>query len=483
MVLHWLHLSVLVLGLALPSFASFENTAIVRSIDLGGSLVHTTTTYAVRALEDGSDVYVFALSEDEQKKTSWIEAKAKGQTKPLNLENHGLSKDSTYYYSVVLPKTLGVNQTANLVLETVQTHATTPLPAQAAQNDLQSLVYDTGLFVLSPYNTLVQRTKVRTASSSVISFTNPDGIDAFAGDSVATKSASGTTVTYGPYNNLPKSSTLDFINDHQQIVSIHYYYDYPVLAISKLVREAEVSHWGANLNIQDTIHLHNAGPTLKGHFSRLLHQTQVFNQRVAAHILTQFAFHLPAGIHDAYYYDLVGNVSTSNLRVAKTPQKGAIATQQSFLELKPRYPIMGGWNYSFTLGYDSDLADSARYDAKGDRYIVAVPVMSLLVGAVVEDADIKIVLPEAATDVEVFPPFPSVTDSVTTHTTYLDTVGRPTVFLHYDNLTDKHMGTIYVSYKVPVSAHLKKPVAVTTAFLGLFALAFAWKRVDLRLQK
>lgn len=68
---------------------------------------------------------------------------------------------STYYYSVVLPKTLGVNQTANLVLETVQTHATTPLPAQAAQNDPQSLIYDAGLFVLSPYNTLVQRTKVR----------------------------------------------------------------------------------------------------------------------------------------------------------------------------------------------------------------------------------------------------------------------------------------------------------------------------------
>lgn len=138
-------------------------------------------------------------------------------------------------------------------------------------------------------------------------------------------------------------------------------------------------------------------PRLKGHFSRLLHQTQAFNQRIAAHILTQFALHLPAGIHDAYYYDLVGNVSTSNLRIAPSPQKGALTTQSSFLELKPRYPIMGGWNYSFTVGWDAPLADSARYDAKEDRYIVGVPVMNLLVGAVVEDVDIKIVLPEAAT--------------------------------------------------------------------------------------
>lgn len=71
---------------------------------------------------------------------------------------------STYYYSVVLPKALGVNQTVNLVLETVQTHATTPLPAQASQSDHQSLIYHAGLFVLSPYPTVVQRTKVKYVS-------------------------------------------------------------------------------------------------------------------------------------------------------------------------------------------------------------------------------------------------------------------------------------------------------------------------------
>jgi oligosaccharyltransferase complex subunit alpha (ribophorin I) len=101
----------------------------------------------------------------------------------------------------------------------------------------------------------------RTSSSEIISFTRPESIDAFVADSAATKAASGTTVTYGPYNNIPRSSNLDFINEHQQIVTIHYFYDYPVLAVSKLTREAEISHWGANLNIQDNIHLRNVGPT------------------------------------------------------------------------------------------------------------------------------------------------------------------------------------------------------------------------------
>jgi oligosaccharyltransferase complex subunit alpha (ribophorin I) len=129
----------------------------------------------------------------------------------------------------------------------------------------------------------------------------------------------------------------------------------------------------------------------------LLHQSQAFSRRISPHTITELALHLPPGIHSAYYYDLIGNVSTSHLRVAPSPKKGAVSSQHSLLELKPRYPLLGGWNYSFTLGWDSPLADSARWDAKQGRYIVGVPVMTLFVGAVVEDADVKIILPEAST--------------------------------------------------------------------------------------
>ena len=68
---------------------------------------------------------------------------------------------ATYYYSVALPNALDTNQTANLVLETVQTHATYPFPPEAAQDGRQAVKYDTELLVLSPYKTLVQRTKFR----------------------------------------------------------------------------------------------------------------------------------------------------------------------------------------------------------------------------------------------------------------------------------------------------------------------------------
>lgn len=104
-------------------------------------------------------------------------------------------------------------------------------------------------------------------------------------------------------------------------------------------------------------------------------------------------------------------------------------------------------------------------------------------------------------DVEFFPSFLPVESGFSTHTTYLDTVGRPAVFLKYTQLTDRHSGTVYVSiisscsldhgliaiyqvaYKVPFSAHLKKPLAVATAFMGLFVVAFAWKRFDPSIEK
>lgn len=70
---------------------------------------------------------------------------------------------------------------------------------------------------------------------------------------------SGATITYGPYNNVPGSTNKDFVADHQKRISVHYAYDLPLLEIPTMKRAAEISHWGSNLNIEDKIHLYNAG--------------------------------------------------------------------------------------------------------------------------------------------------------------------------------------------------------------------------------
>ncbi|KIJ70571.1 hypothetical protein HYDPIDRAFT_172361 [Hydnomerulius pinastri MD-312] len=486
MLRRWRTLPLLLAGSLLPSFSlagpAFENTAIVRSIELGGSLVHVSTTYAVKALEPGQTVYRVALGKDEREKTSWIEAKVKGQTQPLQIVELGEDETSTgHLLAVTLPKKLSVNGTVNLVLESIQAHATHPHPASAAQTDPQLLKYDTDLFILSPYTTLVQRTKVKASSPNILSYSTPEAVDEFVRDGAVTKS--GATITYGPYHNVESSMDSEFLSKYQQPVSVHYGYDYPVLEVTKLERSVEISHWGSNLNIEDKIDLHNAGPTLKGHFSRLEHQSQNYFGRLSSHILAGLTLHLPPGVTNAYFYDLNGNVSTSNLRASPSVAKTSKANQYSILEMRPRYPVMGGWNYSFTLGFDTPLQDSVSWDAASEKYIVGVPVMTHVPGSVVDEAEVKIVLPEGATDVEFISPFPALSSTVSTHVTYLDTTGRPAISLTYKDLTDKHTELIYVSYKVPLSAHLKKPIAVGTAFLSLFLFGFTARRVDLRLHK
>lgn len=86
----WLRLPVLALAILSSTLVSslphsFENTAIVRTVDLGGSLVYVATTYAIRALEDGAKQYVVSLGEKEAQAVSWLEAKLKGQSEPLKV--------------------------------------------------------------------------------------------------------------------------------------------------------------------------------------------------------------------------------------------------------------------------------------------------------------------------------------------------------------------------------------------------------------
>jgi oligosaccharyltransferase complex subunit alpha (ribophorin I) len=98
----------------------------------------------------------------------------------------------------------------------------------------------------------------RSPSPNIISYSTPEGVDGFVRDDSVIKS--GPSITYGPYHNVEPSVNSEFLSKYQQPIFVHYNFDYPVLEITKLERSAEISHWGSNLNIEDKINLHNAGP-------------------------------------------------------------------------------------------------------------------------------------------------------------------------------------------------------------------------------
>lgn len=72
--------------------------------------------------------------------------------------------------------------------------------------------------------------------------------------------------------------------------------------------------------------------------------------------------------------------------------------------MKPRYPLLGGWNYSFTLGWDAPLEHSTSYNKATGQYTVEIPIMTLIPDAVVGDAELQVILPEGATCVFIQPP-------------------------------------------------------------------------------
>jgi oligosaccharyltransferase complex subunit alpha (ribophorin I) len=125
---------------------------------------------------------------------------------------------------------------------------------------------------------------------------------------------------------------------------------------------------------------------LEKEFSRVQYQltAQVHEQ---TNVLKSLSFDLPVSAHDPYYRDEVGNVSTSNFRVE---------AQKSVLEIRPRYPLFGGWNYTWYHGYNADLG-SFVHRAKDGKYILNVNFVENVKEMTIDHAIVRAVLPEGAT--------------------------------------------------------------------------------------
>lgn len=121
----------------------------------------------------------------------------------------------------------------------------------------------------------------------------------------------------------------------------------------------------------------------------------------SAHTLSTLAVSLPANVYSPYFIDEVGNVSTSRFRPSpKSPFtaniKGTRSSGLSLLELTPRYPLLGGWNYTFNIGWLQPLQDVLRHDSATRRHVLAVPFLTSLKNIAIDDVTFKVVLPEGA---------------------------------------------------------------------------------------
>jgi oligosaccharyltransferase complex subunit alpha (ribophorin I) len=307
----------------------------------------------------------------------------------------------------------------------------TPRPAVIQQADKQYLTYSFSAYVPSAYQTVTQKTKLKFPSTNVPDYTETSDLK-----SGVDPERKGATYTYGPYE------TAKLAPGTEYPITVRYEFTSPVITAHLLERDIEVSHWGGNLATEERYWLRNNGSQLANQFSRV-EWTFSSYQKAPSSAVREITYPLQPGSVDPYFTDDIGNVSTSRYR----PGNGKTAAN---LELKPRYPIFGGWNYSFKVGWNNDLGRFLRQVDASDSYVLKVPFLQgpkVAEGIQYERVVVRVVLPEGARNVRYqtvegshsngLPGANHIRASLSSFKTYMDTLGRTTLTLEVDSLTDE----------------------------------------------
>lgn len=288
---------------------------------------------------------------------------------------------STEYFKITFPSALAPTEQLTLSITYFILSALNPLPAQIEQSDKQYVLHKFSVYAPSAYTTLKQKTKLKLPTTDVPNaITLPAELNA---EGKQDPQKQGTTYTYGPYGEQEAGAV--------QEVSVRYEFTKPLTHATLLERDVEVSHWGGNIATEERHWLTNRAATLKHQFSRVQwQQTSYYNPPTSA--LKELRFPLVAGSVDAYYTDDIGNVTTSRFRAN---------ARESNLEIKPRYPLFGGWKYSFKVGWNSELNKYLRKSStSADGFILKVPFFEgpkQEEGLGYERVVTRIILPEGAT--------------------------------------------------------------------------------------
>lgn len=108
------------------------------------------------------------------------------------------------------------------------------------------------------------------------------------------------------------------------------------------------------------------------------------------HVMKEITLTLPKSASSAYFRDHVGNVSWSGFRKERS---------KSVLTIRPRFPLFGGWQYSWFHGYYVPLSEfvaSGLNVGKSKKYVLSVPFLQLPDDMPVENFALEVILPEGA---------------------------------------------------------------------------------------
>jgi oligosaccharyltransferase complex subunit alpha (ribophorin I) len=402
--------------------------------------------------KSGVRSYLLAIESILAQKISYVGAALKAGSedeRKMSVSKTTVANSKDVFYRVDLPYAIDAGKEMTIDVEMVFGHALLPFPSHITQADRQLVKFIGNVYFYSAYSTQTQTTAVNCASSSIDFYTKEKPVG-----------SSDKTLTYGPYENIQPFKYVELM--------VHAENNNPFLTVTQMTRVIEVSHWG-NIAVEETYDLVHTGAILKGPFSRYDYQR---NQDGVSSVKS-FRTLLPTSARDVYYRDEIGNISTSHL----------IETDDGIeLELRPRFPLFGGWKTNYYIGYN--IPSYQYLYTQGDQYALVMKFVDHVYDdQLIDQIKVQIILPEGARDVRVKTPYRVNREPDSVHYTYLDTVGRPVITMTKSNLVEQHIQDFEVRYTFPKYMLLQEPMLIIVSLFALFLLVIVYVRLDFSISK
>jgi len=413
-----------------------------RTIDVSTHLVKISSVATVRNEGDSvAQSVTFSTDPLLLKHLASVSANVKVGKKSTPLELSSAGGDQTIS---LLSPLAGGDSAVTLEIEEVFTHALAAFPVQIAQGESQKVIFKGNLHLLVPYTMASATTEIKLGSSKIESHTK-----------IKPNSVKDSLITYGPFANVGPNSAKE--------VSVHYENNSPFLTVTEMTRLVEVSHWG-NVAVEEEIDMRHTGATLKGPFSRYDYQRASGPDPS----IKAFKTVLPSAAKDVYYRDAIGNISTSNLKEVGDAVE---------IEIRPRFPLFGGWKTKYTLGYN--VPSYELLFISGSEYVLKIPFLDHVYDdMVVDKMTLKVILPEGVSNIQFHSPYDVDRKADEKMATYLDTFGRTVLVAEKTNLVEAHIQPIKISYRFSKLLLLQEPLLLIGAFYLLFTVAIIYVRCD-----
>ncbi|OTF76008.1 hypothetical protein BLA29_004939 [Euroglyphus maynei] len=446
------------------------NAKVERTIDISSQLV--TITSQVVVLNKGSQAakeYLIQFGDSRHDENlsylsvSRVDSSAKKKD-ILKVSKNSNSGASVASYKIDLGEfAIPSGSSIQLEIEATFTHLLDPYPIEINQADRQLVVYNGRIYFPTPYMTETQTTRVRLPSST--------GAESYT--KLRPVTYSDRFINYGPYDKIPPTN--DAAESGNEELRVHVENNTPFLTVESLSRTIQISHWAGAISVEETLDVVHTGAKLKGPFSRYEYQREPVSNGVSS--IRSWKTRLPAGAHDIYYRDEIGNISTSNVRMSSS---------SVYVDIKPRFPLFGGWKTKYILGYtlpakNNLFALNTNTLTNGD-YILRMPFIDHIYdNMVIDQATVRIILPEGANDFRVTHPYDVKREPDELFYSYLDTIGRPVIVLSKKNLVEWHIQPFELRYNYKPFYLLQEPLLIVGSIFGLCILVMALVRTKISL--